>query len=90
MEVGRSIAKKKPVIVIKGGMAGCVKATMSHIVSLAGSLEAFRAVAGIYLPVPYLTQFLGERLAELQRELIKPLISFPEGCPVTSCGRAFK
>jgi 3-hydroxypropionyl-CoA synthetase (ADP-forming) len=43
MEVGREIARRKPVIVIKGGMAGGAAATMSHTASLAGSSEAFRA-----------------------------------------------
>jgi len=52
MEVGRRVAKKKPVIVIKGGMAGGAKATMSHTASLAGSFEAFKAAcqqAGFFL-----------------------------------------
>jgi acyl-CoA synthetase (NDP forming) len=52
MEVGREIARKKPVIVIKGGMAGGAAATMSHTASLAGSFEAFKAAcrqAGFYL-----------------------------------------
>ena len=52
MEVGRAIARKKPVIVIKGGMAGGAAATMSHTASLAGSCQAFRAAcrqAGFYL-----------------------------------------
>ena len=52
MEVGRKVAKKKPVIVIKGGMAGGAAATMSHTASLAGSFEAFKAAcsqAGFYL-----------------------------------------
>lgn len=52
MEVGRRIAKKKPVIVIKGGMAGGAQATMSHTASLAGSFEAFKAAcqqAGFFL-----------------------------------------
>jgi acyl-CoA synthetase (NDP forming) len=52
MEVGREVARKKPVIVIKGGMAGGATATMSHTASLAGSCEAFRAAcrqAGFYL-----------------------------------------
>jgi 3-hydroxypropionyl-CoA synthetase (ADP-forming) len=52
MEVGRSVAEKKPVIVIKGGMAGGAAATMSHTASLAGSFEAFRAAcrqAGLHL-----------------------------------------
>jgi 3-hydroxypropionyl-CoA synthetase (ADP-forming) len=52
MEVGRRVAKKKPVIVIKGGMAGGAKATMAHTASLAGSFEAFKAAcqqAGFFL-----------------------------------------
>jgi acyl-CoA synthetase (NDP forming) len=52
MEVAREIARRKPVIVIKGGMAGGAAATMSHTASLAGSFEAFRAAcrqAGITL-----------------------------------------
>jgi 3-hydroxypropionyl-CoA synthetase (ADP-forming) len=43
MEVGRMVAANKPVIVIKGGVAGGAAATMSHTASLAGSFEAFRA-----------------------------------------------
>lgn len=52
MEVGRKIARRKPVIVIKGGMAGGAAATMSHTASLAGSFQAFKAAchqAGFYL-----------------------------------------
>ena len=52
MEVGRQVARNKPVIVIKGGMAGGAAATMSHTASLAGSFEAFKAAcrqAGFYL-----------------------------------------
>ncbi|MCL2822735.1 MAG: acetate--CoA ligase family protein [Polyangiaceae bacterium] len=52
MEVGREVAKKKPVLVIKGGVGGGAKATMSHTASLAGSFEAFKAAcqqAGFYL-----------------------------------------
>lgn len=52
MEVGRKIAEQKPVIVIKGGMAGGAAATMSHTASLAGSFQAFKAAchqAGLYL-----------------------------------------
>jgi acyl-CoA synthetase (NDP forming) len=52
MEVGRRVAKTKPVLVIKGGMAGGAAATMSHTASLAGSFEAFKAAchqAGLYL-----------------------------------------
>ena len=52
MEVGRKVAKRKPVIVIKGGMAGGAAATLSHTASLAGSFQAFKAAchqAGFYL-----------------------------------------
>jgi len=52
MEVGRRVAARKPVIVIKGGTGGGASATMSHSASLAGSFEAFRAAcrqAGLYL-----------------------------------------
>jgi 3-hydroxypropionyl-CoA synthetase (ADP-forming) len=52
MEVARRITPQKPIIVIKGGMAGGAAATMSHTASLAGSFEAFKAAccqAGIYL-----------------------------------------
>jgi acyl-CoA synthetase (NDP forming) len=52
MEVGRKVARKKPVIVIKGGIGGGAAATMSHTASLAGSFEAFKAAcrqAGFYL-----------------------------------------
>jgi len=52
IEVAKRVAANKPVIVIKGGMAGGAAATMSHTASLAGSFEAFRAAchhAGIYL-----------------------------------------
>lgn len=52
MEVAKRIARTKPIIVIKGGMAGGAAATMSHTASLAGSFEAFKAAchqAGIYL-----------------------------------------
>ena len=52
LEVGRRISKRKPIIVIKGGMAGGAAATLSHTASLAGSFEAFKAAcsqAGIYL-----------------------------------------
>ena len=52
MEVARKIAREKPVIVIKGGMAGGAAATMSHTASLAGSFQAFKAAchqAGLYL-----------------------------------------
>ncbi len=52
MEVARKVARKKPILVIKGGMAGGAAATMSHTASLAGSFEAFKAAcnqAGVYL-----------------------------------------
>jgi acyl-CoA synthetase (NDP forming) len=52
MEVGRKVARKKPVIVIKGGIGGGAAATMSHTASLAGSFEAFKAAchqAGFHL-----------------------------------------
>ena len=52
MEVGRKIAERKPVLVIKGGMAGGAAATLSHTASLAGSFQAFKAAchqAGLYL-----------------------------------------
>ena len=52
MKVGREVAKKKPVLIIKGGMGGGAKAALSHTASLAGSHEAFKACcdqAGFYL-----------------------------------------
>jgi 3-hydroxypropionyl-CoA synthetase (ADP-forming) len=52
VEVGKRIAARKPVIVIKGGVAGGAAATMSHTASLAGSHVAFQAAcrqAGFYL-----------------------------------------
>jgi 3-hydroxypropionyl-CoA synthetase (ADP-forming) len=52
MQVGKKVAAKKPVIVIKGGMGGGAAATMSHTASLAGSFEAFKAAchqAGFFL-----------------------------------------
>ena len=52
MEVGQTVAQRKPVIVIKGGMAGGAAATLSHTASLAGSFQAFKAAchqAGLYL-----------------------------------------
>jgi len=52
MEVGQAVAQRKPVIVIKGGMAGGAAATLSHTASLAGSFQAFKAAchqAGLYL-----------------------------------------
>jgi 3-hydroxypropionyl-CoA synthetase (ADP-forming) len=51
-EVAKSVTKKKPVIVIKGGVGGGAAKTMSHTASLAGSFEAFRAAceqAGVVL-----------------------------------------
>ncbi len=52
MEVGRAVAEKKPVIVIKGGVGGGAAKTMSHTASLAGSFDAFKAAceqAGLFL-----------------------------------------
>jgi acyl-CoA synthetase (NDP forming) len=52
MEVGRRVAERKPVLLIKGGMAGGAAATLSHTASLAGSFQAFKAAchqAGLYL-----------------------------------------
>lgn len=52
LEVGRKVAEKKPVLVIKGGTGGGAAKTMSHTASLAGSFEAFKAAcrqAGFYL-----------------------------------------
>lgn len=52
MEIGKQVAEKKPVVIIKGGSGGGKEATMSHTASLAGSHEAFRACctqAGFYL-----------------------------------------
>ncbi len=52
MEVGRRVTNEKPVLVIKGGVAGGAAATLSHTASLAGSNEAFRACckqAGFFL-----------------------------------------
>jgi 3-hydroxypropionyl-CoA synthetase (ADP-forming) len=52
MEVARRVAARKPILVIKGGMAGGAGAALSHTASLAGSFEAFRAAcrqAGLYL-----------------------------------------
>jgi 3-hydroxypropionyl-CoA synthetase (ADP-forming) len=52
MEVARKIARQKPILIIKGGVAGGAAATMSHTASLAGSFEAFRAAcdqSGVYL-----------------------------------------
>jgi acyl-CoA synthetase (NDP forming) len=52
MEVGREVSRKKPVLVIKGGIGGGAEAAMSHTASLAGSHEAFKACckqAGFFL-----------------------------------------
>jgi acyl-CoA synthetase (NDP forming) len=52
MEIGKKVTRSKPVLVIKGGVAGGAAATLSHIASLAGSYEAFKACcqqAGFYL-----------------------------------------
>jgi 3-hydroxypropionyl-CoA synthetase (ADP-forming) len=52
MEVGKKVTRKKPVIIIKGGVSGGAAATMSHTASLAGSHQAFKACcaqAGFYL-----------------------------------------
>lgn len=52
MNIGMEVSRKKPVIIIKGGMSGGAEATLSHTASLAGSAEAFRACcrrAGFYL-----------------------------------------
>jgi acyl-CoA synthetase (NDP forming) len=52
MEIGRKVAKKKPVLIIKGGIGGGAEAALSHTASMAGSHEAFKACcrqAGFYL-----------------------------------------
>jgi 3-hydroxypropionyl-CoA synthetase (ADP-forming) len=52
MRAGREVAKKKPVLIIKGGKGGGAQAALSHTASLAGSHEAFKACceqAGFYL-----------------------------------------
>ncbi|MBI9087997.1 MAG: acetate--CoA ligase family protein [Desulfobacterium sp.] len=52
MKVGKAVARKKPVLIIKGGMGGGAEAALSHTASLAGSHEAFKACcqqAGFYL-----------------------------------------
>ncbi|HCY83720.1 MAG TPA: CoA-binding protein [Desulfobacteraceae bacterium] len=52
MRVGKEVAKKKPVLIIKGGTGGGAQAALSHTASLAGSHEAFKACcdqAGFYL-----------------------------------------
>lgn len=52
MEIGKRVTRKKPVLIIKGGVGGGAEATLSHTASLAGSHEAFKACcqqAGFYL-----------------------------------------
>lgn len=52
MKVGREVARRKPVLIIKGGIGGGAEAALSHTASLAGSHEAFKACcqqAGFYL-----------------------------------------
>jgi len=52
MKIGREVAKRKPVLIIKGGTGGGAEAALSHTASLAGSHEAFKACceqAGFYL-----------------------------------------
>ena len=52
MRVGKEVTRKKPVIIIKGGIGGGAEAALSHTASLAGSHEAFKACceqAGFYL-----------------------------------------
>lgn len=52
MRVGKEVARKKPVLIIKGGTGGGAQAALSHTASLAGSHEAFKACcdqAGFYL-----------------------------------------
>lgn len=52
LQVGKQVAEKKPVVIIKGGMGGGAQAALSHTASLAGSHDAFRACcdqAGFYL-----------------------------------------
>jgi len=52
MNVGKEVARKKPVLIIKGGMGGGAQAALSHTASLAGSHDAFKACcdqAGFYL-----------------------------------------
>jgi acyl-CoA synthetase (NDP forming) len=52
MQVGREVARKKPILIIKGGSGGGAEATLSHTASLAGSHQAFKACcdqAGFYL-----------------------------------------
>jgi 3-hydroxypropionyl-CoA synthetase (ADP-forming) len=52
MKIGKEVAKRKPVLIIKGGTGGGAEAALSHTASLAGSHEAFKACceqAGFYL-----------------------------------------
>ncbi|SDP71912.1 acetate--CoA ligase family protein [Desulforhopalus singaporensis] len=52
MEIGRRVTRKKPVLIIKGGVGGGAEAALSHTASMAGSHEAFKACcrqAGFYL-----------------------------------------
>lgn len=52
MKIGREVARRKPILIIKGGSGGGAEATLSHTASLAGSHQAFRACceqAGFYL-----------------------------------------
>lgn len=51
-KVGKAVAKKKPVLIIKGGTGGGAEAALSHTASLAGSHAAFKACcqqAGFFL-----------------------------------------
>jgi len=80
VEVARRGTATKPVIAIKGGMGGGAAATMSHTGSLA-ALSILNEhpntdiiVLGINFQVPYLSECIAERLAELQPALTKPLI----------------
>ena len=47
MQIGRQVAKKKPILIIKGGSGGGAEATLSHTASLAGS--HMRGSAGVFL-----------------------------------------
>jgi acyl-CoA synthetase (NDP forming) len=52
LEVGKKVTKKKPVLIIKGGIGGGAAATLSHTATLAGNVEAFKACcrqAGFYI-----------------------------------------
>lgn len=52
LEIGKKVTKKKPVLIIKGGIGGGAEATLSHTASLAGDVEAFKACcrqAGFYM-----------------------------------------